>query len=395
MNLRLFAVALATSISLAACGGASSTTLPATSTRAVSHKPSTIHVTKLKTARIHSLTTQAPIADGGFESGNFGAWQSCGDVSAQIVAGHAHSGTYSALSGSTSSPEVNGYSGVCQTVTVPTNGTLSFYVDEATNDSINYADQEADLLDANGYVIDTLFSEATTTHGWQLRSYDLSAYAGQSVTLFFGVYGNGWNSGYIDQYVDDVSFGGVVPTPGPTSTPSPTPRPTATPNPTPGPTATPNPTPGPTATPNPTPSPTATPNPTPQPTNTPGAYPCDDSKFLSDQQLLKSGAQSGYIEEDVCGTVTQVLPEKTTASGPHGYFYVQVDAAGDTIEIVSNLNEMNAPAWPWVSVGDYAYVQGRQYYDSNGTAGIDWTHHGTSSSWPTAGYVVINGVQYQ
>ncbi|MHB8461892.1 MAG: DUF3465 domain-containing protein, partial [Vulcanimicrobiaceae bacterium] len=40
-------------------------------------------------------------------------------------------------------------------------------------------------------------------------------------------------------------------------------------------------------------------------------------------------------------------------------------------------------------------VQGRQYYDSNGTAGIDWTHHGTGSSWSTPGYVVINGTQYQ
>ena len=389
MKLQVLAISIAASVALAACGGASTGSLPATSTRSVSHKPATIHVAASKNAHAHILSTQGAIQDGGFESGSFGAWQSCGDVAAQIVSGHAHTGQYSALSGNTSSPEVTGYSGVCQTVTVPANGKLSFYVDESTNDSINYADQEADLLDANGYVLTTLFSEALTTHGWQLRTYDLSAYGGQTVTLFFGVYGNGWANGYIDQYVDDVTFGGVSPTPSPTPQPSssPTPRPTASP--------TPQPTIAPTPQPTIAPTPQPTIAPTPQPTSTPGgAYPCNDQQFLTDQQALINGTQSGYIEEDVCGKVTQVLPEKTTASGPHGYFYVQVDAAGDTIEIVSNLNEMNAPAWPWVSVGDYAYVQGRQYYDSNGTAGIDWTHHGTGS-WGTPGYVVINGTQYQ
>ncbi|GAC1655426.1 MAG: hypothetical protein NVS9B12_06510 [Vulcanimicrobiaceae bacterium] len=103
---------------------------------------------------------------------------------------------------------------------------------------------------------------------------------------------------------------------------------------------------------------------------------------------------TGYTEEDVCGVVTQVLPSKVTASGLHGYYYVQVSPSY-SIEIVCNLDVMNAPAWPWVKVGDYSYVQGRYYYDSTGAQGIDWTHHGTSSSWPTPGYVVINGVQYQ
>jgi hypothetical protein len=96
----------------------------------------------------------------------------------------------------------------------------------------------------------------------------------------------------------------------------------------------------------------------------------------------------------VCGVVTKVLPQRDTRSGSHGYYYVQV-APGATIEIVCDLGEMDAPAWPWVKVGDYSYVQGRYYYDSSGRQGIDWTHHGTSRSWPSAGYVVIAGVQYK
>jgi hypothetical protein len=123
-------------------------------------------------------------------------------------------------------------------------------------------------------------------------------------------------------------------------------------------------------------------------------FPCSDAKFLQDQQSFENGSITADQPEDVCGTVTAVLPAKKTESGNHGYFYVQV-ASGITIEIVSDLDQMNAPKWPWVAVGDSAYVQGRYYYDNSDSQGIDWTHHGTSSSWPQAGYVVINGTEYQ
>ena len=98
----------------------------------------------------------------------------------------------------------------------------------------------------------------------------------------------------------------------------------------------------------------------------------------------------------VCGTVTQVLPSKVTASGNHGYFYVQLQGSTKTIYIVSNLDAMaqastNAPpsTWPWVSVGNYVYVQGRYYYDNSSSQGIDWTEDDTSSSWPHTGDVVV------
>lgn len=121
---------------------------------------------------------------------------------------------------------------------------------------------------------------------------------------------------------------------------------------------------------------------------------CDDSHFLADQKAFAQGALSSDQAEHVCGTVTRVLHAKHTRSGRHGYFYVSV-GHGKTIEIVSDLDEMTAPDWPWVSVGDSADVVGRYYYDSARRQGIDWTHHGTSHSWPQAGYVVINGTKYQ
>jgi len=123
------------------------------------------------------------------------------------------------------------------------------------------------------------------------------------------------------------------------------------------------------------------------------SYPCNVSQFLADRQEFAGGSLQVDQEVDVCGIVTKVLPQRDTRSGSHGYYYVQV-APGATIEIVCDLGAMDAPAWPWVKAGDYSYVQGRYYHDSSGRQGIDWTHHGTSRSWPSAGYVVIAGVQY-
>lgn len=377
MHHRLAAALVLLSLAMAACSGSggsgSGTTLvPSAPLNSGAKRPSAVRLalpTHRAGARVQSATNG--VTDGGFESGAFGAWYDCGNAPASITKVKAHSGSYSAFSGSSTHPEVNGYSGVCQDVTIPANGTLTFWLDEGTNDTIAYADQEADLLDSSGSAVETFFSEATTTNGWVKRTYNVSAYAGQQLTLFFGVYGNGWNNGYIYQYVDDASLlvGGSTPTPSPTATPSA--QPTATP----------------------TIAPTATP--TVQPTSTPsGGGPCNNNQFISDQSTFASGSLSGDQLEDVCGLVTQVLPEKHTTSGNHGYFYVKMPN-GYNIEIVSNLDAMaQAPTdtppstWPWVAVGQYVYVQGRYYYDNASSQGIDWTEDDTGS-WPYVGWVYV------
>ena len=83
--------------------------------------------------------------------------------------------------------------------------------------------------------------------------------------------------------------------------------------------------------------------------------------------------------------------------GTHGYFYIQLPSPSTVrIEIVSNLNAMaeapsNAPpqTWPWVSTGQYVFVQGRYYYDNAKRQGIDWTEDDSSNSWPHVGYVAV------
>ncbi len=388
MEKRFAAASVLLALVLAACGGGSSTTPSISSTlqNDGQKKPSSAtHIAlpaKGSATRRHAQVTGTNLlADPGFESGGFSAgWYQCGNVNAQITSAKAHSGTYSDFNGSSAAPEVNGYAGVCQDITVPANGTLTFWVYEGTNDTVAYADQEADLLDSLGNVITTLYAEAATTNGWVQKSFNLSSYAGQSVSLFFGVYGNGWTRGYIYQYVDDVFLGanGATPTPAPTATPTAKPTATPTTGPTPTPTA------KPTAT--PTIAPTATPSSSP--------FPCNDQKFLNDQAAFGNGTLSGDQLEDVCGAVTQVLPEKTTTSGRHGYFYVAMPS-GYQIEIVSNLDAMaqaptNQPpsTWPWVAVGNYVYVQGRYYYDNASSQGIDWTEDDTGS-WPYVGWVAV------
>ncbi len=316
------------------------------------------------------------VANPGFETGSLSSWTSCGSVNdTSVTSAKMHGGTYSALIGTTAKPEIDGTAGLCQTVTVPASATLTFWVYEGTTDTIAYVDQEADVLSTSGSQLAQLYAEAKTTNGWVEKTFSLSAYAGETVQLYFGVKGNGYSKDYVYEYLDDVSLTGA----GATATPSA--APTATPS---G---------APTATPTATAAPTATPVPTATPSSLPFA--CNNTQFLTDQSEFANGTISADQLVDICGSVTQVLAEKHTSSGNHGYFYVQMPS-GYQIEIVSNLDAMaQAPTddppstWPWVAVGDYVYVQGRYYYDNSSSQGVDWTEDDTSGSWPHVGYVAV------
>ncbi|MBS1087370.1 DUF3465 domain-containing protein [Gluconobacter wancherniae] len=123
---------------------------------------------------------------------------------------------------------------------------------------------------------------------------------------------------------------------------------------------------------------------------------CDNSKFLSDQQGFEQGGPRRIdLPEHICGQVIALSPRaRRTRSGVHGYFYLNV-GQGVSIRIVSNLDEMNAPQWPWVKKGDQVEVQGRYYFDSPRQQGVDWTHRGTGRKWQWPGYIVVNGTRYE
>ncbi|GAN61777.1 hypothetical protein AA0313_1609 [Acetobacter indonesiensis NRIC 0313] len=122
---------------------------------------------------------------------------------------------------------------------------------------------------------------------------------------------------------------------------------------------------------------------------------CNNQDFLAKQWAFENGKPKADVPVHICGTVIALSPKaRRTRSGWHGYFYVAVTPR-ISIRIVSGLDEMNAPAWPWVNKGDQVEVVGRYYFDSIRRQGIDWTHHGTGWSWRVPGYVVVNGKRYE
>jgi hypothetical protein len=181
------------------------------------------------------------LQDGGFEDG-YTYWSQCGSgASASEQTSVVHSGTHAAkMGGTTTVPD--GDAALCQSFTIPTtNPTITFWIQESTNQTSTTNDYQAgQLTAADGTVRKNLYKEANTTSGWVQRTYSLSTYAGQTVVLKFVVHGNGASGANMVQYIDDITIGGS----GGTPTPSPSPTPTHTPSPTPTHSASPSPTPG-------------------------------------------------------------------------------------------------------------------------------------------------------
>ncbi len=262
-------------ISFSSCGAGSNGSVPSSAAREAqagvppargTQTMRQIRVPQVAGSQRRTLATNV-LADPGFESGGFASWSQCGNVDASMSTTRAHSGTYSMHAGSagSTSGEINGDAGVCQQVTIPSSGTLTFWVYAFSNESsTTYAYQEAELMDSSGTTVKMLWQAVDETNGWVQHSVSVSAYAGQTLWLYFGVHGDGYASAYTILYVDDVSLTGGA-------TPTPTPKPTATPVPTPTPKPTTTPTPAPTPTPKPTATPTGGPTPIPLPTGGQGS----------------------------------------------------------------------------------------------------------------------------
>lgn len=208
---------------LAACGAGGSTgTLVPAQTHAAFHAHHHIAVPRLSKER-RPLDASGALVDGGFESGGYTSWQQCGSNNASVTTARAHSGSYSELAGSETSGEVTGSSGLCQQITVPSGGQITFWVYQgATETNTAVSDQEGDLLDAYGNTVYNFYTTLNTSTGWTQMTADLSAYAGQTLWLYFGIYGSGSTTDTLYQYVDDVAWtSSATPTPGPSATPPP------------------------------------------------------------------------------------------------------------------------------------------------------------------------------
>lgn len=86
------------------------------------------------------------------------------------------------------------------------------------------------LYDTAGRELQRLVAMRSDARSWQTYTFDLSAYKGQAIKLYFGVYNNGYY-GVTAMFVDDVTLSTCLPAPSPTPEPSDTPTPTTTPAP--------------------------------------------------------------------------------------------------------------------------------------------------------------------
>lgn len=150
--------------------------------------------------------TVQQISNGDFETGFFPTWIIRDNTPTPIVSTlSAHTGVYSAFLGNLPGSEPFGDASIYQEVTIPSNGgTLSYWYQPYTEDAIFFDWQDAYVTDLNGNILATIMHVCNTS-GWTNVTYDMSAFAGQTVRIEFLVHQDGFGD-VTNMYVDDVTL---------------------------------------------------------------------------------------------------------------------------------------------------------------------------------------------
>lgn len=141
------------------------------------------------------------VVNGGFENG-MTAWTLGGNVNAQTT-NSGHSGSYSAYLGGVASSD----SSIVQSVKVPETGTstLSFWYSPRSSEPGCACDwAEAQIRDASGAVLKSIFKGSGFTYDWTNKTEDLTPYRGQTVSIWFNVHNDSSNTTYA--LFDDVAL---------------------------------------------------------------------------------------------------------------------------------------------------------------------------------------------
>jgi PKD repeat protein len=147
------------------------------------------------------------IENGGFEDDS--AWSIGSSVRpARYTSERAHSGQRSVLLGYKPGEEDNyAYSSVRQSITIPANtdsATLTFWYYPLSD--LDEGDrQECLLLDEQSHLLAVVHRTNVDTAAWINVSYDLGAYAGQTIQVYCNAYNDGDGAGVTGFYLDDVS----------------------------------------------------------------------------------------------------------------------------------------------------------------------------------------------
>ncbi|MHB8572180.1 MAG: carbohydrate binding domain-containing protein [Candidatus Dormibacteria bacterium] len=140
----------------------------------------------------------------GFETGNFTSWTTGGLQAPTVVSGGAHSGTYSARLGN--GQAYNGDSFIQQAITVPSGSpNLTFWYQPHCPDTIAYDQETMQIRNTSGTVLATVLNVCSNSGAWTKVTYSMSAYAGQTVVLYFNSHDDGYASDPTYTFFDDVS----------------------------------------------------------------------------------------------------------------------------------------------------------------------------------------------
>ncbi len=157
------------------------------------------------------------VINGGFESGDFApGWSPLSpNPRPTVVTSPVASGTYALRIGAATSSDPitqTSYSSIEQALNIPANAltaTLSFARYRWSGDVISDT-QYIVIVDQAGQA-HYLISERVDDPTWVTADFDLLAYAGQSIKLWFGVVNKGDNNGSTGLAIDDVQTQICVP----------------------------------------------------------------------------------------------------------------------------------------------------------------------------------------
>ncbi len=156
--------------------------------------------------------TQIPcdelICNGGFEATEcwtIGGTPRPAGYSTAVV----RSGSSAARLGITYLSDIESYSSIYQTVTIPgdaTSATLSFWYYPLCQDTVKYDWQAAIIYDQNWGLLDWAMQKTCSdSQTWTYHTFNLMPYKGQTIIVYFNVYNDGLDNLKTAMYLDDVS----------------------------------------------------------------------------------------------------------------------------------------------------------------------------------------------